>query len=56
VFLHFAGKGPSLWDVYTHNYPDRISDRSNGDDAAKSYYKYKEDIRALKEMGVNQSG
>ena len=49
----FSGKGPSIWDTYTHEHPEKIADRSNGDIAANSYYKYKEDIRAIKEMGVN---
>lgn len=55
VFVNFcfSGKGPSIWDTYTHEHPEIIADRSNGDIAANSYYKYKEDIRAIKEMGVN---
>ncbi|KAJ9595812.1 hypothetical protein L9F63_012996, partial [Diploptera punctata] len=47
------GKGPSIWDVFTHTYPDRIKDRSTGDDACKSYYKYKEDVSILKKMEMN---
>jgi beta-glucosidase len=50
--VNFAGKGPSIWDVYTHKHPELIDDHSNGDDAAKSYYKYEEDIKAIREMGV----
>ena len=50
-----TGKGPSIWDEFTHNQPGRIKDRSTGDDACKSYYKYKEDVKALKEMGVSKS-
>jgi beta-glucosidase len=53
LFLNFTGKGQSVWDTYTHEYPSRIAGESNGDDAAKSYYKYKEDIKALKQLGVN---
>jgi beta-glucosidase len=49
----FSGKGPSIWDTFTHEHPEKIADRSNGDIAANSYYKYKDDIRAIKEMGVN---
>ncbi|XP_069681387.1 myrosinase 1-like [Periplaneta americana] len=47
------GKGVSIWDKFTHDNPERISDRSNGDDAAKSYYKYKEDIKSVKDMGMD---
>ncbi|XP_069681383.1 myrosinase 1-like [Periplaneta americana] len=46
------GKGSHTWDDFTHMYPDRILDHSNGDDAAKSYYKYNEDIKAVKDMGM----
>ncbi|KAJ9579870.1 hypothetical protein L9F63_004472, partial [Diploptera punctata] len=47
------GKGPNIWDTLTHNHPNYIEDRSNGDDAAKSYYKYKEDVQLIKQLGVD---
>ncbi|BAT90807.1 hypothetical protein VIGAN_06209400, partial [Vigna angularis var. angularis] len=25
------GKGPSIWDTFTHKYPEKIKDRSTGD-------------------------
>jgi beta-glucosidase len=53
LYLYFAGKGQSIWDSHSHEHPDRIADGSNGDDAAGSYYKYKEDIKAIKQMGVS---
>ncbi|KAA8528129.1 hypothetical protein F0562_035620 [Nyssa sinensis] len=48
-----GGKGPSIWDTYTHTYPDKIQDRSNGDVAVDSYYRYKEDVSIMKEMGLD---
>jgi beta-glucosidase len=51
--VDFSGKGPSIWDTFTHKHPERIADRSNGDIAADSYHRYKEDVKALKDMGVN---
>uniref|UniRef100_A0ACD5U1V9 Uncharacterized protein n=1 Tax=Avena sativa TaxID=4498 RepID=A0ACD5U1V9_AVESA len=48
-----GGKGPSSWDNFCHNYPERIMDGSNGDVAANSYYMYKEDVRMLKEIGMD---
>ncbi|KAG5894845.1 hypothetical protein JTB14_033687 [Gonioctena quinquepunctata] len=47
------GKGPNIWDNYTHTEPDLITDGSNGDVACNSYHKYKEDVALLKQTGVN---
>lgn len=46
------GKSPSVWDEATHNRPEMIADRSNGDISADSYHFYKEDVKALKQVGV----
>ncbi|XP_027101991.1 furcatin hydrolase-like [Coffea arabica] len=47
------GKGPSIWDTYTHKYPEKILDRSNGDLADNFYHRYKEDVRLMKFIGLN---
>ncbi|XP_069681385.1 myrosinase 1-like [Periplaneta americana] len=47
------GKGPSVWDTLVHDFPGFIKDNSTGDDAAKSYYLYKEDAKVLKDMGMD---
>ncbi|KAL3825285.1 hypothetical protein ACJIZ3_021314 [Penstemon smallii] len=46
-------KGISVWDDFTLRTPDRIDDGSNGNVAADMYTKYKEDILAMKSMGVD---
>ncbi|KAJ4846228.1 hypothetical protein Tsubulata_035399 [Turnera subulata] len=47
------GRGPSVWDTFTHDQPERISDGSNGDVAVDFYNRYKEDLKRMKEMGFN---
>lgn len=49
------GKGESIWDRLTHDHPEAIYDRSNGDDAANSYDLFREDVKALKLSGVRYS-
>ncbi|CAL2248414.1 unnamed protein product [Prunus armeniaca] len=46
-----GGRGPSIWDTFTHKYPEKISDRSNGDIAVDQYHRYKEDVGIMKNMG-----
>ncbi|CAJ1933301.1 unnamed protein product [Sphenostylis stenocarpa] len=48
-----GGRGPSVWDTFTHKYPDRIEDRSNGDVAVDSYHRYKEDVGIMKDMNLD---
>ncbi|XP_027167855.1 beta-glucosidase 12-like [Coffea eugenioides] len=47
------GKGPSIWDTFTHKFPEKIKDHNNGDVATDSYHLYKEDVRVLKEMSMD---
>ncbi|KAF7988656.1 hypothetical protein HCN44_001229 [Aphidius gifuensis] len=44
-------KSPSNWDTFSHNYPDKIAARVNGDVACDSYNKYADDIKWLKKGG-----
>ncbi|XP_055842754.1 myrosinase 1-like [Episyrphus balteatus] len=47
------GKGPSIWDDYTHNYPDQVKDGSNADDSVESYRLFDSDLKILKDLGVD---
>ncbi|XP_055912233.1 myrosinase 1-like [Eupeodes corollae] len=47
------GKGPSIWDDFTHNNPHLIDDSSNGDISADSYHRFDQDLAALKELKVD---
>ncbi|KAL9322951.1 hypothetical protein ACSQ67_011004 [Phaseolus vulgaris] len=48
-----GGRKPSIWDAYTHKYPDRINNGSNGDVAVDQYHRYKEDIQIMKNMNLD---
>ncbi|BAT90816.1 hypothetical protein LR48_Vigan08g162100 [Vigna angularis] len=48
-----GGRGPSIWDTFTHKYPEKIEDRSNGDVAVDSYHRYKEDVQIMKDMNLD---
>lgn len=47
------GKGPSIWDEFTHSHPEKIIDRQNADIGANSYEYYLDDIAAVKNLSVN---
>ncbi|CAB4310939.1 unnamed protein product [Prunus armeniaca] len=47
-----AGRGPSVWDYYVEKFPERIADHSNMFTALDSYKRYKEDVNAVKNLGV----
>eukprot|EP00262_Sarcandra_glabra_P013079 TRINITY_DN353_c0_g1_i5.p1 TRINITY_DN353_c0_g1~~TRINITY_DN353_c0_g1_i5.p1 ORF type:complete len:392 (-),score=45.56 TRINITY_DN353_c0_g1_i5:184-1359(-) len=45
------GRKPSVWDTYTH--AGKLVDKSTGDIAADQYHKYKEDVKLMKELGLD---
>ncbi|MFZ9027944.1 MAG: glycoside hydrolase family 1 protein, partial [Crocinitomicaceae bacterium] len=46
------GKGPSVWDEFTHT-KGKVHDGSNGDVATDFYHRYKDDIAYAKEMNLD---
>jgi beta-glucosidase len=47
------GKGPSIWDTFTHT-PGKIKNGDTGDVANDHYHRYKEDVALMKnEIGAN---
>jgi beta-glucosidase len=46
------GKGPSVWDTFSHT-PGKIRGGDTGDIACDSYRRYAEDADLLKELGLN---
>lgn len=48
-----SGKGPSIWDEFTHDHPELIADGQNGDVGPDSYHFFEEDIKAIKSLGVS---
>ena len=45
------GRGPSIWDTFSHT-PGRILDGANADVAADSYRRYRDDVALLADLGV----
>ena len=46
------GRGPSIWDTFTHT-PDKIIDGSTGDVACDHYHHWAEDVEIIAALNVN---
>lgn len=46
------GKGPSIWDDFSNKHGN-IANNHSGNDACQFYFKYKEDLKLLKELGIS---
>ena len=47
-----SGKGPSIWDAFC-TIPGKIQNGDTGNVACDHFHKFKDDIKLLKELGVN---
>jgi len=45
------GKGPSIWDTFSHE-KGNVKNNENGDVACDHYHRYKEDVALMKELGL----
>lgn len=46
------GKGPSIWDTFSHS-PGKIERGETGDVACDHYHRYLEDVELMKELNLN---
>ncbi|KAG8510332.1 Cytosolic beta-glucosidase [Galemys pyrenaicus] len=46
------GKGPSVWDTFTHQGGERIFKNQTGDVACGSYTLWEEDLKCIKQLGL----
>ncbi|MDX2170852.1 MAG: GH1 family beta-glucosidase [Deltaproteobacteria bacterium] len=46
------GKGPSIWDEFSHT-PGRIRDGDTGDAACDHYHRYRDDVALMAELGLD---
>ncbi|PWA25111.1 beta-glucosidase 12 [Artemisia annua] len=47
------GRAPSIWDTFARKHPDKIVDHSNAITATDSYHRYKDDVKMLRNMGMD---
>ncbi|RZC85288.1 hypothetical protein C5167_041473 [Papaver somniferum] len=48
-----GGRGKTIWDTYVEQNIDKIPGRATADVAVDSYHRYKEDVKLIKEMGMD---
>lgn len=49
--VHADGRGPSIWDTFSHT-PGKTFDGQTGDTADDEYHRYPEDIALMQRLGV----
>lgn len=46
------GKGPNIWDDFTHNNPEAIAFCATGDDSCDHYNRIEEDVKLMSGLGI----
>ncbi|MEO3855112.1 GH1 family beta-glucosidase [Acrocarpospora sp. B8E8] len=46
------GRGPSIWDVFSHT-PGKVADGHTGDVACDHYHRYREDVAIMEDLGLH---
>lgn len=49
--VHEGGRGPSIWDTFSHT-PGKVLNRDTGDVAADHYHRVAEDVAIMKDLGL----
>jgi beta-glucosidase len=49
--VHEAGRGPSIWDTFSHT-PGKVHNGDTGDVADDYFHRYKQDIQLMKSLGL----
>jgi beta-glucosidase len=49
--VHEDGRGPSVWDTFSHT-AGKVVNNANGDVANDHYHRYKQDVQLMKALGV----
>ena len=50
--VHEDGRGPSIWDTFSHT-PGKVFQGDTGDVACDHYHRYREDVALMAELGVD---
>lgn len=50
--LECGGKGPNVWDIFTHQGGDGVFKNQTGDVACGSYTLWEEDLKCIKQLGL----
>jgi beta-glucosidase len=49
--VHEGGRGPSIWDTFSHT-PRKIANGDTGDVADDFYHRYRDDVQLMKRLGL----